>query len=148
MGAPTPSTNGGFNDGAISYGCRLEDLRRPTTLGVKGSQVVSNTDLGNYIFENITLNRPVKEILRPDEIGGPNGFVQVNDYVTGSFTLQYGGGTTNIVWPRNGDWFSDTFDAQVGAEYFELHSVSYPFEMNGYFKITGSLRKISFPASD
>lgn len=99
----------------------------------------SPSTLGTYILESITINRPTSKISRPDQIGGPNGFVLVNKEEDGSCVVQYA--SSSATWPKNGDWFQDTFDANVGVEKFVFHDLGFPFEIGGYFKVNAKLSK-------
>lgn len=122
--------NPAYNDNNVPYGSRTESLKRGQT---------SPTTLGTYILENITINRPVAEIDRTDQVGGPNGWVAVNKQEDGSVTVQYA--STSATWPQNGDWFQDTFDPNIGVEKFVLINLGIPFEINGYFKVNAKLKK-------
>lgn len=72
-----------YNDGSIPYG-----------------SVVLNVNSVNYVAENVTITRPIKQIKRMNEAGEPTGSVGVADFVEGSATLQ--SATTNTVDPSGG----------------------------------------------
>lgn len=127
-----------YNDNAIQYGTKVEAIKRgPTRSGA--STVIAST-----VLENLTINRPVKEIDRADEIGGPNGWAAVNAQVDGNCVVQMGAAGTN--WPHNGDWFEDTLDAAYGLERFVLLNMGTPYEQNGYYKVNAKLKKANFPS--
>src|SRR5258708_6153374 len=111
-----------YNDNAVQYGSRVETIRRGYVRAT--SQLIQTT-----VLENITINRPVREIDRHDEIGGPNGWVAINAQVDGSCVVQMG--PANSKWPHNGDWIEDTFDADLGVERFVLLAIGQPFEQLG-----------------
>ena len=135
MATPSPSTATAYNDGNIQYGSII--------VTVYGPPQPNGVSRGTYIVENIPFQRPTKVIERPDEIGGPNGFIVVNAQNTASATIQMGDNTTNR--PQVGDWFTYTADAIIGAERWVLTEVTDPREMQGYFKANVTLRKASFP---
>jgi hypothetical protein len=141
--APVPSTNQVYNDGGIQYGS-IVVLNLNIGPSYTGGSFPPNGNLrGAYILENVTISRPLKVIRKPDEIGGPNGSVDVADFVTGSCVIQMGDNSTYR--PKNGDWFSYTFDSQIGLEYFRLQDCDDPREMNGYWKCNAKLMKCYFP---
>lgn len=72
-----------YNDGSIPYG-----------------SVVLNVNSVNYVAENVTITRPIKQIKRMNEAGEPTGSVGVADFVEGSATLQ--SATTNTAEPSGG----------------------------------------------
>lgn len=120
-------TNPQWNDGAIPYGSRSAVFTR----GVTG--------LGTYILENITLTRPSKVLKRYDQIGGPSGSVGVPDFVEGSATAQLAATTTKQL--RAGDFFTDTFDTDLGPETFIVNSPEQPETYDGIKKMSIKLIK-------
>lgn len=132
---PATSTNQVYNDGALQYGAFFATVKR-------GATRAAATTVGVYYFETFNIDRPLKKITQPDEIGGPNGFALVNDYNTASFTLQIGPSTNAR--PINGDWLEITQNATVGLERWVMQ-INEPFEVNSYFKTTGTAHKASFP---
>ena len=120
-------TNPQFNDGAIPYGSRIETFNRLNGPGPTGA-------LGSYILEGIAITRGTKLIQRQDQIGGPTGTVGIPMHVTGSATAQLA--ATITVFLRNGDWFSDTFDATLGVEYFFIYNVKHDETQEGVWKQT------------
>lgn len=92
-----------YNDGTVQYGSRVLTINAIA-----------------YVADNITVNRPTKEIDRTNEIGEPSGSVGVAGFVTGSATLQLASGSTAE--PQGGNTFAVTFDATIGAETFYITS--------------------------
>lgn len=94
------------NDGTVQYASRVLSINSV-----------------NYVADNITVNRPVKRILRTNELGEPSGSVGVADFVTGSATLQLASGSTAE--PQSGSTytFTVTFDTAIGAETFYVSGV-------------------------
>lgn len=123
-------SNPAFNDNAVPYGSRTEVLKR---------NQLSPATLGTYVCESISISRPAKEIERPDQVGGPNGFVLVNAQEDGSCVIQWGNSGTPA--PQNGDWFVDTFDSNIGVEKYVLLNIGLPFEINGYYKANAKLKR-------
>lgn len=128
-------TSQAYLDSAIPYGGRIVSVKSG---GGAGSAI------GSYKAESITINRPTKTVERPDEVGGPNGFAVVNAQETGSCVLQIDAGAEC---PKNGYWFSETFDLKSGAsaETWVINSVGQPFEMQGYFKVNCNLIRAHNP---
>ena len=133
----TASTNTVYNDGNIQYGSIIATIMQPPQ--------PTGTTRGIFILENCSVKRPVKVIERPDEIGGPNGFVGVAGQVDASCVIQMSDPTVSR--PQNGDWFTYTFDAIIGAERFVILGTDDPREMQGYFKCNATLKKATFPAT-
>jgi len=106
--ATTPT----FNDGSLSYGTRTESV---TPKGGGNAAV--------YVFENLTLNRPITVIETFDETGGPLRAAGVPKFVTGTATVQNPLTSTRVL--QSGDTFSDTFDVgnALGAENFIIQDV-------------------------
>lgn len=95
------------------------------------------TDLGVYLIESITITRPPKEVQRPDQLGGPNGFALVKGQDTASAKVQMAITTTAQL--QMGDYFSYTFDATVGTEKYVVKQVSQAYEMNSYWFVNVEL---------
>lgn len=131
-----PSLQQAYNDNAIQYGSIIATIKR--------GQPTASATVGVYILENVTISRPTGRIDRPDEIGGPNGFVLINKQQEGNTVVQMGDAMTSR--PLNGDWFEHTFVTEYQNERFVLGNSSDPREMNGYFKGNYSLQKANFPA--
>src|SRR5262245_47732026 len=117
-----------YNDGSVPFGSRSEDIKR----GVGG------TDVGTYIFENISIKRPRRVIERSDEIGQPNGYVIIPGFVTATSVLQIPTEDANP--PQIGDWFEDTFDTDIGQERYVIAEVDRPLAQHDYHKCNITLR--------
>lgn len=142
-----PNANQVYVDNSVPFGSRIESIGTiaagPT---VSGGQT--------YVLENITLNYPTKEIRRPDQVGGPNGFVLVRDQPTGSAVIQVPmgsgaynastGGWDGVPWPTLGQGFIDRFLAS--SEVWIISSIGQPYEMNGYYKANINLIQAIFAA--
>jgi hypothetical protein len=126
-----------YNSNSIKYGVFKATLNR-------GTEAAPTVVCASAIFEAATINRAVKEILRTDEIGSPNGFVLVRDWNIGNVTVQIpkdpsvGG---NPLTPKPGDWFVVTLDATIGAEKFVLGSTNQPLEREAYYKVSAPIRR-------
>lgn len=114
-------TNPQFNDGSIPYGSRTETFSR------------GGVSLGVYVLENVTITKPTKILKRMDQIGGPSGSVGVPEHPEGSATVQLATSATKIL--RAGDVFTDTFDADLGAETWIVHSPDQPETQDGIKKM-------------
>jgi hypothetical protein len=125
------STAAAFIDNSVPYGSFVVSLYR----GQGGSAVLQ----GSYILESITVSRPTNKVLRPDQLGGPNGFALQNQQETASGVLQIASSAASF--PRNGDWFQLTSDPTITNEKWVIDSISQPYEMNGYFKSNVTLIK-------
>lgn len=135
MSAPTV-TAASFVDNAVPYGSRYEDIKNGTQ--------ASPTDIGYYLFENITVSRVGNVTYRPDPVGGPNGFVLVNGQDTMSAKAQLATNSTPTI--KRGNWFKDSFDPANGTvavglpavtptnpDIFVVINSSDKFEINGYW---------------
>jgi|SRR5579871_2755600 len=100
-----------YNDGAVPYGDRKEIIMRGATT------------VGNFVLENITVNRKSRKISQYDEIGGPRKRAYIADFDEGNAVLEI---DTNGVLPQRGDTFTDTFDTSVGPEKFVISEVGQP----------------------
>jgi hypothetical protein len=129
-----------YNDGQIQFGSWIINLLiGPRSLGGNFS-----APRGTYIFENIRINRPVKLIKRPDELGGPNGFVMVTEYNEATCTIQLGSAGSSAQAIVNGDYFTNQFNTLNGSESFALGNITEPYEMDGYWKRDGTFIKCNF----
>jgi hypothetical protein len=131
-----------YNDNAVPFGSRVETLKRGGTSNF--------TEIGEFVFENISLTLPSKIIERPNQIGEPNGWVATNGFGTGTAVLQIA--TESTEYPRRGDWFEDTFNIEVDepgiGSHWVIVEMTAPFEMGGYHKCNVSLRhSINAPAT-
>ena len=142
-----PNPNQIFVDNSVPFGCRLE------VVGAVVAGTPPSVPSGQqYILENIILTYPTKEIRRPDQIGGPNGFVLVRDQPTGSATIQIPmgsgvynsstGGWDGVSWPALGQGFVDRFLAT--NEVWIIASIGQPHEMLGYYKANVNLIQAVF----
>ena len=137
-----PSSNQVFVDNSVPFGSKIENIG---TLNAGSPPTVSGGT--SYILENIVLTYPTKDIRRPDQVGGPNGFALVIDQPTGTATVQVPmgsgsynastGGWDGVPWPTLGQGFVDRFLA--ANETWVISSVGIPWEMQGYYKVNVSL---------
>ena len=142
-----PNSNQMFVDNAVPFGSRIESVG---TFVAGSPPTVSSAQA--YIFENITLSYPTKEVRRPDQVGGPNGFVIVRDQPTGSAIIQVPmgsgsynsstGGWDGVPWPSLGSCFVDRFLA--ANEVWVITSIGQPYEMQGYYKANVNLIQAVF----
>jgi len=88
---------------------------------------------GSYVLEDFTITRPSKTIERPDEIGGPNGFVVVKGQPSCTGVLQIA--TSSTARPLLGQTFTSTW-TQSGTEVWAINSVSEPYRIGDYYKVT------------
>ena len=124
------ATNSTFNDGSLLYGSRTETV---TPAGGGATAV--------FVFEQISLTRPVKIIEQMDETGGPLRAAGIPQFVTGTATVQAGTAATRTL--RSGDYFTDTFDSgnSTGAETFIIEEVTQAFSQQDPVKLTIKFRK-------
>lgn len=106
--ATTPT----FNDGSLNYGTRTESV---TPKGGGSASV--------YVFENLTLNRPITVLETFDETGGPLRAAGIPKWPNGTATVQNPTTATRTL--LSGDTFTDTFDVgnAVGAENWIIQDV-------------------------
>lgn len=71
-----------WNDGSIPYGCEVLTINAVT-----------------YVAENLTFDNPTQMIQRRNELNEPSGSVGVQDFVTGSATLQKAATATAVPTP-------------------------------------------------
>ena len=83
-----------------------------------------------YIFESPNIKRPTKKITRPNQIGEPNGFALVADYVTGSSPVQI----TTSASDRLEVGTTFTADFGNGSETWVIGEADEEHPMNGYWK--------------
>src|ERR1035441_9448637 len=93
MANPTASQATAYNDGNIQFGSLI--------VSIYGPPQPNGSLRGVYILESIPFQRKSKVIERPDEIGGPNGFVVINAQHEATAVLQMGDTTTSR--PQIGD---------------------------------------------
>lgn len=111
-----------YNDGTVQYGSRVFTINSVA-----------------YVADNISVNRPTKEIERTNQIGEPSGSVGVAGFVSGSATLQLASGAT--VEPTAGQTFAVTFDSGIGAETFFVTSPSRAETKDGEIKLNITFKK-------
>ena len=122
-----------YNDGAVPFGSRTEDIKR----GGTGSP----TTVGTYVCESISITRPSKVTERPNEIGAPNGWFAIGGFPHGTATIQIP--TSDASFPQIGDWFVDDFGD--GEEHWVIVDKTQPFGMNDYWKQNITIRKSDNP---
>lgn len=138
MPAPTIPADS-FVDNAVPHGARYVNFK-------SGGSTGGGSDRGYYAVEGLTPSRPTKRILRPNPVGGPNGFVLVGDQEGMSINrVQLATSATQSV--RRGWWFSDTFNTIDGAETFAVADASDKYEMGNYWYQDLTLLKSYTPAS-
>jgi hypothetical protein len=135
-----------YNDNARPYGSRKVSFKRVATGGGPGAATTWSAlaNATNVILENISVNRPTRQVNVYDEVGKPTDSFAVDDFVTGSATAQIakdsGSVTTAALQP--GDAFSTTFDASIGQENFIVTSADQPFAQLDYFKQSIQYKKL------
>ena len=125
-----------YNSNSIKYGVFKADVKYGTEPGT--------ARITSAIFEACSITRGTKAITRPNEIGSPNGFALVNDWNTGSATIQIPKDPTNGAnpgTPQKGDWFVATLDSTIGAEKWVIEHTTQGFEMTGYYKVAVTVRR-------
>lgn len=128
-----------YVDNAVPGNSFVADIKR-------GTQSASTTVAAGAVFENFTPNRPGKKSNRPDQYGGPNGFLLTAEQETGSGVIQIATSTTETA--KVGDWFSHTFDRKSGAsaEIWVLTDIGEPQQFGEYAKINVSAQLAHTPA--
>jgi hypothetical protein len=121
-----------YNDGALQYGAP----------GFANIFNKAGALVGSFLIEAFTPSDPSNKIVRPNEIGGANGFVSVNKQKTASCVIQLG--VAGAAWPQNGNYFIVTSDPGQPNEKWILSDRSTPQDMNGYFKSSFSADKAKF----
>ena len=111
-----------YNDGAIPYGSRIVTI-----------------DTVAYIAEDIEVTRPTSVIERRNELNEPSGQVLIQDFVTGSATLQLAATSTDI--PDLGATFTMTIDSEIGAETFIISEIGQGENQGEAKKIRINFRK-------
>jgi hypothetical protein len=104
-----------------------------------GSRVLTIASVG-YVAENVSVSRPTTVLTRENEVGEPNGFVSIQDWVTCNGTLQIP--TSGSSYPQLGGTFTASFNsgsAPGGAEYWVIESIDMPESQR-------ELKKVSFTA--
>lgn len=125
-----------YTDNQVPIGSRVEAIKRGVGAG---------TDVGSYVFESLSLDRPSTVVTRKDQIGKENGWALVDGVgCTGSGVIQIATAATQI--PRNGDWFKDAFDGSSTAqEQWVITKIGQPFAHDAYFKCNVDLKLSSAP---
>lgn len=123
-----------YNDGSLQYGA-------PGLTLIQRGTPSATTSVGTFMIEEFTPSYPTNEIERPNQVGGANGFVDVNKQAKASVTIQIG--AAGDAQPQNGDWFTYTYDAAKPSEKWVLANKSEPLQMNGYWKATFSAKRTS-----
>ncbi|SRR6266576_2525324 len=101
-----------YNDGAVPFGSFVS---------------------GGRIIEHLSLTFPTKIIERPNEIGGPNGWVAVAGFAHGTATVQIA--TVNDV-PALGEVLTDL----PGGDWV-IVDITRPFAIADYYKCNVTLRR-------
>lgn len=114
------------SDGTTPSGSRV--LTIPTTTGA------------DYIADNFDVNQPTKFLGNTDQDDEPNGGVLLEDFVTGSATLQLSASTTPL--PANGDEFEEKIDPNDAAPTtFYITEVGKPEGKGDLKKVRVNFRK-------
>jgi hypothetical protein len=114
------------SDGTTPSGSRV--LTIPTTTGA------------SYIADNFNVEEPTQFLDNRDEKNEPNGGVLLEDFVTGSATLQLASSTTAL--PKNGDEFAEKIDPNdATATTFYLTHVGKPESRDSLQKVQIQFRK-------
>jgi hypothetical protein len=121
---PSPT----YNDGTVQYGSKVLAILKPDA-----------SSRGNYVADNINVNRPTKAVDRTNEIGEPSGSVGIRDFETGSATIQLASSTAKL--PINGDTFAVTFDTDTGSETWFLTSIGTAYQKDGETKVNITFKK-------
>jgi hypothetical protein len=84
------------------------------------------------VFENWTFTPNTRKTERPDNFGGPNGFVLVTGQASASGRIQIPTSTTET--PKDGDWVSFIRDGKNGAtaEIWVLHNIGDTWDFGTY----------------
>lgn len=106
-----------------------------------GSRTITIGGL-TYVAQNISISRPTVDISTRNANGEPNGFVLVEDFVTGSATLTVATGSSTI--PACAATFSTTFTTVEGSETFVITSVEQPEDQNGVKTVRINFKKTTF----
>jgi hypothetical protein len=115
-----------YNDGAVPIGVFTVALK---------SGVGAGSAIGTYICESFNLTTPANVINRPNEIGGPNGWVAVSGQETATGVLQIAGATTET--PKIGYWFDRAMDrSSATTSKWVITNVSEAWETGGYAKVS------------
>ena len=123
-----------YNDGTVQYGSRSVVVKKAD----------GTTTRATYVFDNITIRRPTKKILRTQQLGEPSGSVGVADFVEGSGQYQLATATTTIKNAASGQFNvmldkpyamrdvdrrtgigSTRFDIAIVGRFFHLNSISW-----------------------
>lgn len=99
----------------LPYGSRVLQLSSSAGAGYEA-----------FVAEDVSVNRPTKELKRYNQLGEPSGAVYIEDWTTGTATLQLASGSQI---PVVGDTFGEAFDG-TNTEIFVLTSVDQPENMD------------------
>ncbi len=101
----------------------------------------------NFIADNISVTYPSKTATRTNQTGHPSGQRSVDDFITGSATLQLE--TSSTIPPLRYKAFTTTFtdadndgDVTADAEFFYIDSVEQPENKDEERKVNITFRKI------
>jgi hypothetical protein len=101
---------------------------------------IPKTGGATYIADNFERTRPSKFLGNTDEYDEPNGGVLLEDFETGSATLQIAASTTAL--PELGDEFDEKFDPNdAAATTYYITEVGKPEEKGSLKKVRISFRK-------
>lgn len=125
------------NDGAIPYASRHLDFYPQTTPGSSGTSSSYSGAVKKFtgVMENIRVSRPAYDVNRYDESRNPNGSMGIDDFVTGSGTVQLPFDPKQLGNPESllpGDAFNTIYDQQIGAEQFVITGVDSPESQGSY----------------
>ena len=105
-----------YNDGIIPYGSRI------LALSSSAGSPYNGAGAKRYIAENFETTRPVIQVKRSNEIGEPSAAVYINDWVSGTATLQLL--NSGSAYPIRGDQFATPTDGTL--EKFVITQVGTP----------------------
>lgn len=115
-----------YNDGNMPYGSRVLYLSSSAGIGI-----------GAYVAEAFEVSRPTITVKRSNELGEPSGCVYIQDWVTGTSTVQLP--TTSSQIPAPGWNFSTLLTGS--AESFIIHQTGHPESNNSDKKVSISFTK-------
>jgi hypothetical protein len=131
-----------YNDGGVPHGgLKVQLYPAMSAADATGStQWGGSTAKGVYILESLSIDRPMYTASRYNETRVPNGQIAIEDFVAGSAVIQLATAATAPA--SNGDAFTGTLEAAIGAESFVLSGVSRVFAQGEIRKQTAQLRKL------
>lgn len=92
-------------------------------------------DLGDFVIESFTTERPDHVVDRPDGVGGDGGFaITAAKHATAQITVQVPKSTDNF--PPSGSYFEVDTGAAEGEERWVLHSPSQKIDAGAYWTMT------------